>query len=405
MSRRRVLGFSIILTTLAILSPWRLTAEPAKLANIRQISDLVIPSPANVSLDNGRIAFVGQTATPLGPTDVYFYDGTNVSMLTNNPEREDGIGLSNGRIVWSATIPGTIPQRFAVFLEDGGVRQQVSGLDAYGAAIDGNVISWVEPTGIYVLDLSTMSGARQIFSGGPIFRAPSLHQNQIAWVFQGMLYLYDLASDTLTPISTDVDLNSQPSLHSGQIAWNRGPAIFLWDGTDTVEIPTGDGTFPSELSLFAGRLAWSALDPVDFSRELYYYDGEATSRLTDFTSSTFVKMPSLDGSQLAFAQSGDDQGLFLADIVNLADQVGDLAEEIQKLVDAGILNNGQANALLSKLASASASFDKGNLVAAQNTIRAFINQVEGFVSAGVLTAAEGQVLIDAANVILALFTE
>jgi hypothetical protein len=86
---------------------------------------------------------------------------------------------------------------------------------------------------------------------------------------------------------------------------------------------------------------------------------------------------------------------------SVADQAGLLIEQIEDLVDAGVLNAGQGSALIVKLQNAVAKFAKGNGKAAVNQLQAFINQVEDFVADGILTAAQGATLIMAAQDIIA----
>jgi probable HAF family extracellular repeat protein len=71
-----------------------------------------------------------------------------------------------------------------------------------------------------------------------------------------------------------------------------------------------------------------------------------------------------------------------------------LSEAVQNLVDAGILNRGQGNSLVSKIEAANRQLDRENIPATVNILNALINQVEAFVQAGILSAAEGQTLID-----------
>jgi hypothetical protein len=74
---------------------------------------------------------------------------------------------------------------------------------------------------------------------------------------------------------------------------------------------------------------------------------------------------------------------------------------VQQLVASGVLNGGQGNALLVKLAQALEQMALGSTQQAISMMNAFINQVTAFVAARILTPEEGQRLIDAANVILA----
>ncbi|MGI0025647.1 MAG: FIMAH domain-containing protein, partial [Nitrososphaera sp.] len=77
----------------------------------------------------------------------------------------------------------------------------------------------------------------------------------------------------------------------------------------------------------------------------------------------------------------------------------DLISDVESLVNAGTLTEGQGDGLKAKLNSALASLAKGNIRAACNQLQAFINQVNDLISNGPLTPAEGQELIDAANAI------
>jgi microcystin-dependent protein len=72
--------------------------------------------------------------------------------------------------------------------------------------------------------------------------------------------------------------------------------------------------------------------------------------------------------------------------------VEELGEVIDDLHEEGVLNQGQANALLAKLEQALASLADGQTAAACAKLQALVNQVEALVSAGVLTAAEGDEL-------------
>jgi pullulanase-type alpha-1,6-glucosidase len=85
---------------------------------------------------------------------------------------------------------------------------------------------------------------------------------------------------------------------------------------------------------------------------------------------------------------------------SVADQIDLLIEGIEALVDAGVLNGGQGNALISKLLNALAKFENGQTKAAANQLGAFINQVEDFVEDGILSADQGAALIAAAEDII-----
>jgi probable HAF family extracellular repeat protein len=78
-----------------------------------------------------------------------------------------------------------------------------------------------------------------------------------------------------------------------------------------------------------------------------------------------------------------------------------LEDAVQELIFAGILSQGQGNALLAKLAAALQQISSGNPQAAKGPLQAFISQVQRLVNAGALTPEEAQPLLDAAAAILA----
>lgn len=81
-------------------------------------------------------------------------------------------------------------------------------------------------------------------------------------------------------------------------------------------------------------------------------------------------------------------------------EIFELIDDIQKLVDDGVLNNGQGNALISKLENVLAKLAMGHTGAAANQLGAFINQVEDYVDEGILTPEQGSQLIQAAALLV-----
>jgi hypothetical protein len=86
-------------------------------------------------------------------------------------------------------------------------------------------------------------------------------------------------------------------------------------------------------------------------------------------------------------------------------EIIELINDVQKLLDEGVLNDGQANALTSKLENALAKLAKGNSNAAANQLGAFINQVEDFVIEGILTTDQGDSLIKAATLLVGVLSD
>jgi hypothetical protein len=86
-------------------------------------------------------------------------------------------------------------------------------------------------------------------------------------------------------------------------------------------------------------------------------------------------------------------------------EINELIDAAKTLVDDGTLNDGQGSALTSKLENVLAKLAKGNSNAATNQLGAFINQVEAYVNGGILTADQGDALIDAAAVLVGVLSD
>jgi hypothetical protein len=70
------------------------------------------------------------------------------------------------------------------------------------------------------------------------------------------------------------------------------------------------------------------------------------------------------------------------------------------LITSGALPSSNGEALLNKLDAAQKQLDKGNITATITKLQDFIMQVNDCIANGILTAAQGQPLIDDANAII-----
>ena len=86
-------------------------------------------------------------------------------------------------------------------------------------------------------------------------------------------------------------------------------------------------------------------------------------------------------------------------VITAAQATQTLAASVQALVTAGALLPSNGQPLQAKLTQATNAASAGNRTAASNMLGAFVNQVQALVKSGKLTAAQGQVLIDAARAI------
>ena len=103
--------------------------------------------------------------------------------------------------------------------------------------------------------------------------------------------------------------------------------------------------------------------------------------------SSWTKVTQVNGKDL-------EAGLWTISFADPGRPIPWLIGEVGLLVDAGFLNRGQGNALIAKLEMARDRLVDDRTQAGFNAIKAFLNQVDGFVQGGVLSPEQGAELSD-----------
>lgn len=111
-----------------------------------------------------------------------------------------------------------------------------------------------------------------------------------------------------------------------------------------------------------------------------------------------------NGEVIAVMQAGHDRGIYFTVPPPVPPtpqgQTEAIADDIQALVDSGVLSANNAGAIITKLDAAIAALDRGNITAAGNQLNAAINKVNSLVNSGKLTAAQGQELRSALQAVI-----
>lgn len=140
----------------------------------------------------------------------------------------------------------------------------------------------------------------------------------------------------------------------------------LWDAGDIVH-PTRTG-----FAVVEGDFSGLEVYDGGFTRTLNAdFDAGGTLYLQDVFTDHLIRIGSLSSDAL----------------------LNSLRGAIEALREGGVLNNGQANALLSKLDNAEKKLDQDKTGPAINVLEALINQVEALVNGGILTQEHGDHLI------------
>ena len=181
-------------------------------------------------------------------------------------------------------------------------------------------------------------------------------------------------------------------------------------------VPTA-GFTSTPSTLFVGQSATLAFsnpfDPgaADMTAGFdYSYDctNDGTFEPVNPSDASFTCAYPTTGTFTALGRIADKDGGFTdytVEIIVMTPREGTegLIDQVQSLIEQGIVSQGQGNALIAKLDGAIKQLEKGNTKTAINELQAFINQVNDLMNSTppILTPAEGQPLIDAANAIIA----
>jgi hypothetical protein len=247
-----------------------------------------------------------------------------------------------------------------------------------------------------------------------------------------------------TPTGTVMFLDGSVSIGSGTLS--GGSATFstsaLAVGMHTITVNyAGDANFTGSTSAAITQtvnqstsstttsLASSA-NPSDYGVSVTFTAtvtasaaGRPTGTVSFYNGTTLLAAPTLPSSgpnqvtcttaalpagsdSISAVYSGDahfltSTGTLVETVLSAQEQTTLLIGQITNLVNSGVLNSGQGNALTSKLNNAITNLNAGNTTTAINELNAFINQVNAFLNAGKLTTAQAQALIGAANQIIA----
>jgi hypothetical protein len=179
----------------------------------------------------------------------------------------------------------------------------------------------------------------------------------------------DPATTATTIIETDLDTGiSSPLTAStaviGDIGISGRRVVYSDLRSGDIDVYLFDRNTRQE-SLVVGGAGWQRVCDFDANRVLYY--------------------------------DGNGPGLYLFTIDTTPDDISTVNDTLDGLVASGVLRPGQENAFVAKLNAARAAIERGDTATACADLAAFVAQVNAYIRGHILTATEGQQLIDEAK--------
>gem|GEM_PF-1274441 len=120
---------------------------------------------------------------------------------------------------------------------------------------------------------------------------------------------------------------------------------------------------------------------------------------------TYIPVGDFNGTdsftyEISDGNGGTSMATVTIEVLSADSQFGSAGQDVQILIDSGVLNNGQGNALLKQLGAAQRVHNRGQDATAINKLNAFINHMEDLILTGVISDLFGNPLIDDARLLI-----
>lgn len=289
--------------------------------------------------DSGQAVWTGNP--PLSPPEVFFYDGSIINRFATSSNTADLSINNDGQIVWTGTagtgdFQGTPYSSNEIFSYQGGsITQLTNGgtLRSFSPSLskaDGYV-SWItestplalsggmQYTDVYLYHDGVTQRITNDSNGG--FGPQVNSKGELAWLtlsgpnpgvnfYDGteIKRLADFTSDDIasSPLLTPLDMND-----AGQVVWNLRDDIFLFDGSQTIQLTDSSDQRDFDPRINAsGSVAWMTLRDQNQKNEILLYDGLGIKQLE---SNAFGFRPQISDNGDVVWVRGEENNIFLYD--------------------------------------------------------------------------------------------
>ncbi len=214
--------------------------------NIRPISEKMywVGAP---SLHNGQIAWNAKESLVNDWHDIYYWDGTEIHQLTDNPWPDFAPSIDSGQIAWGSGWSG---EWYTVKYWDGG--------DTFVVAND-----------------PTNKGIPNLWNGNVVYSRELSHANWQVFRWDGQ--------DT-EQITNNGIYNFYPVQYEDTIMWLGGDEsryhydIYYYDGSETIIIPAHATMWKQ--SLYDGVIAWAEVNDTWDDTDIYIWEDGVKHQIT-----------------------------------------------------------------------------------------------------------------------------
>ena len=270
------------------------------------------------SLYNGTIAWKAQDHNTLWYGEIFYWDGTTITNVSNNDDYPDaGPSLYDGTIAWAGMT--------GLFYWDGTNSTEVPDTTNIDLAcpepvsLYNGTVAWVGRVGndhdIYYWD---GTNSTKVTSESLLWvDSLSLFEGTIAWTPGGLyayIFLWD-GTETIKRWNTNgaqhaVSLSNTGFAHEYHHQDTDKSVIYYWAYPITYPTFTYESEYDNKApSLYEGTIAWQSWDGHDW--EIFYWDGTSVMQVTD--NDVDDTAPSLYNGSIAWqSRNGADYEIFYA---------------------------------------------------------------------------------------------
>ncbi|MEM7595900.1 MAG: hypothetical protein AAF383_31105, partial [Cyanobacteria bacterium P01_A01_bin.83] len=304
---------------------------------------------------------------------VFLYDGVNTSELSNSgtfvPVNSNSVSGDN--IVWS----NGINQEFSdIFLYDGTTTTQITdnNLRNILPSVSGNNIAWTGTNGFTENDTGT--NAFKANETGEIFFYNGTETIQLT---------DDDIEDKVIGVSGNnvIWFSGDSALLPGLLPSSE---LFLYDGTETIKLTRDDTESFAGSSISGNNVVWSESDGND--TEIFLYDGNTKTQITDNDVEDIA--PNIDGNSIVWeSNDGNDTEIFLATLETMTGDENEDSSTVYRFLNnnTGVhfysANEAEKNAVedLANFSFEGASYSSADPLGAEETVPVyrFLNEDTG----------------------------
>ncbi|MDK2411222.1 Calx-beta domain-containing protein [Aphanizomenon sp. PH219] len=227
--------------------------------------------------------------------EIFFYNGTSTIQLTNNENISDiSPQISGNNVVWQGYDGINYQNQIYFYNGTSTIQLTNNGSDDSSPAISGNNVVWRGYDGInYQIYFYNGISTIQLTSSSRGDFFPAISSNNVVWRgYDGNdyeIYLYNGTSTIQLSNNSHDDLDAKIS--GNNVVWSGNGSIFFYNGTNTIQLSSGNVP-----QISGNNVVWQGWDGRDY--EIFFYNGTSTIQLTNNGSDDIY--PAISGNNVVW---------------------------------------------------------------------------------------------------------